>query len=246
MDRTSILNKQVKKTLTFKVVMILSAYFSLLSMQSLAIQSTVEAINASYSETQESPWKLWRTNDAFKVSYRINNITNLVEIKAQARFDSTLSGFLYFIEDLNLTPDWLDNASSAELIEEVSHNEHIFNIKFKSIWPFLSREMVVHSTYWQNEDLSIDILVEDAKNISKTQNVVRMQVLSAHWKIEPIQPKQIDITYQFMIDPKGNVPQWLAKPMTLRGIWSSLQNMKEQLPKSRYQQDTKANINEHH
>ena len=244
MDRTSILNKQVKKTLTFRIVMMLSACFSLLSIQSLAAQSTVGVINAGYSENQETPWKLWKKNDSFNVSYRINSEANLIEVKAQARFNSTLAGFLYFIEDLSLTPQWLDNAKSSELIEEVSTNEHIFNIQFNGIWPFSAREMVVHSRYWQNEDLSIDILVEDAKEISKNQNLVRMQVLSAHWKIKPIVPKQIDITYQFMIDPKGNIPQWLAKPIILRGIWSSLQNMKAQLPKSKYQQDTKANIKE--
>ena len=244
MDRTSILNKQVKKTLTLKIVMILGACFSLLSMQSLATKNTVKLFNASYNEIQDLPWKLWRTNNNFNVSYRINSVTNLVEIKAQARFNSTLAGFLYFIEDLSLTPQWLDNVKSAQLIEEVSNNEHIFNIQFNSIWPFSAREMVVHSRYWQNKDLSIDILVEDAKEISKNQHVVRMQVLGAHWKIVPIEPNKIDITYQFMIDPKGNVPQWLAKPMTLRGIWSSLQNMNAQLPKSKYQQVTKANIKE--
>ena len=244
MDRTSILNKQVKKTLTFKIVMMLSTCFSLLSMQSLAAQSTVEVINESYSENQETPWKLWKKNASFSVSYRINSEANLIEVKAQARFNSTLAGFLYFIEDLSLTPQWLDNAKSAQLIEEVSNNEHIFNIQFNSIWPFSAREMVVHSRYWQNKDLSIDILVEDAKEISKNQHVVRMQVLGAHWKIVPIEPNKIDITYQFMIDPKGNVPQWLAKPMTLRGIWSSLQNMNAKLPKSKYQQVTKANIKE--
>lgn len=97
--------------------MILGACFSLLSMQSLATKNTVNVINASYSEDQAHPWKLWRTNNNFNVSYRINSTTNLVEIKAEARFNSTLAGFLYFIEDLSLTPQWLDNARSAQLIE---------------------------------------------------------------------------------------------------------------------------------
>jgi hypothetical protein len=66
---------------------------------------------------------------------------------------------------------------------------------------------VAYSRYWQNEDLSIEIAVKDASNaLEKTQDVIRMQLLSAHWTIVPMAVDRIVITYQFMVDPKGNLP----------------------------------------
>jgi len=199
----------------------------------------------STTKGQSTPWKIWRTNAYFTVSYRNNSVENLIEIKAQATLESSLAGFIYFIEDLTVTPRWLDNAESAEIINKIATNEYIFITRFKSLWPFSAREMVVHSRYWQNKDLSIDILLKDkGDSIAKTKNVVRMQILTGHWKIIPTKPDQIAITYQFKVDPKGNIPQWLAKPMTLNGIWTTLNNIRAQLPKSKYQHQANSNIQE--
>jgi hypothetical protein len=245
MHRTSILSKHVNKFITLKVQLIFSALLSFYSMATLAVQNTVLETNINRSSIQSTPWKLWQEDNFFNVSYRVDNSTNLIEIRAQAKFESTLAGFLYFIEDLPMTHNWLNNAESAKLISTISPSEHIFKTRFNAIWPFADREVIVHSRYWQNKDLSIDILVEDAGDtVAITEDVLRMQVISAFWQIKPIQPKQIDVTYQFMVDPKGNIPKWLLKPMTLKGIWNTLQNMKEQLPHSKHQQRTKENIQE--
>jgi hypothetical protein len=39
----------------------------------------------------------------------------LTEIKVTALVNSSLSGFLLFLEDVNNTPTWLTNASSSKL-----------------------------------------------------------------------------------------------------------------------------------
>lgn len=245
MDGTSILSKRVKKIITLKVLVIFSALLSLYSTSSLATQNTAKLVDKTTITVQETPWKTWRKDDYFKVSYRINNLDNLIEIKALAKFESSLAGFIYFIEDLAMTPRWLVNAKSAEIINQIAINECIFITRFERLWPFSAREMVVHSRYWQNEDLSVEIAVKDAgNNIAKNKNVIRMQVITAHWKIIPVKPNQIALTYQFKVDPKGNIPLWLAKPMTLNSIWTSLNNIKAQLPKSKYQHQTKADIQE--
>lgn len=231
------------------------------STASLAAISPSEVVN----KNKEKPWQVWRTDDDLSVSYRISGYNDLIEIKAEATLTSSLAGFIYFLEDLPQTPAWLDNAESAKIIKQISANENIFVIRFEGLWPISAREMVVHSRYWQNEDLSLEIKVTDAAdsaavdsaalnglviddffidNTIETQNAIRMQVLSAHWKIVPTKVNQIDITYQFTVDPKGNIPQWLTKPVTLNGIWTTLNNMREQLPKSAWQQQVNKNIQE--
>lgn len=188
---------------------------------------------------------MWRESLQLKVSYRTSNDKNLIEIKAQATLNSSLSGFIYFIEDLPKMPSWLDNTESAEILEQFSASENIFITRFHGLWPVSAREMIVHSRYWQNDDLSLEIAVTDANDfIPAHRKAVRMKVHSAHWKITPISAHQIDISYQFMVDPRGNIPQWLTKTMTLNGIWTTLSNLQEQLPKSHWQQKQKEHIQE--
>ncbi|WP_191321700.1 START domain-containing protein [Colwellia sp. C1TZA3] len=192
-----------------------------------------------------SSWKVWQQNSDLSVLYRASQYNDVIEIKAQAKVNSSLAGFIYFIEDFKLAPHWLDNVESAKCISQISSEENVFITRFKGLWPISAREIVAHSRYWQNEDLSVEIAVKDAGDtIEKNQNVIRMKVLSAHWTIVPLDNKRIAITYQFMVDPKGNVPLWLTKPITLNGIWTTLHNIQRQLPKSKWQQQVKSNIQE--
>tara|TARA_R110000787_G_scaffold285545_1_gene401543 strand:+ start:1683 stop:2396 length:714 start_codon:yes stop_codon:yes gene_type:complete len=235
------LSKQTKKTSAVTTLWLLTTLLSLYSVSSLAVKSTPQSMDKSKHEA----WQVWRQDAELKVSYRASQYDDLIEIKAQAQLASSLAGFIYFIEDLSLLPHWLDNAESAKVINQIALNENIFITRFKGLWPVSAREMVVYSHYWQNNDLSVEIAVKDASDsITATKNTVRMQVIKAHWQIVPTKVNQIKINYQFIVDPKGNIPQWLTKPMTLNGIWTTLNNIREQLPHSQWQQKSRIDIQE--
>ena len=273
MDKDAILSKRVKKIKTITVTLILSSIFGFYSAISISQASTSSIAQTGTSKTSlnsqinlptitdkkttnipsmsdpepwnPAPWKTWRTKDNIMVSYRASEYKDLLEIKAQAKIHSTLSGFIYFIEDLTQVDKWLDNVQSAEIIQQISATENIFITRFKGLWPVSAREMIVHSRFWQNNDLSIEIAVTDAGHMNKaTANAIRVHVHRAHWHVIPIKAGEIEITYQFVVDPKGNIPQWLVKSMTLRSMWRTLVNLKKQLPSSPWQQQRKANIQE--
>lgn len=235
------MNKQTKKTSAATTLWLLTILFGLFSLPSLAAEKNSQNTDKSKNE----PWQVWRQDAELKVSYRTSQYNDLLEIKAQAQVASSLAGFMYFLEDLALLPVWLDNAESAKIINQITANENIFITRFKGLWPVSAREMVVHSHYWQNDNLSVEIAVKDASDsIIATKNTIRMQVLKAHWLVVPTKTSQIEISYQFIVDPKGNIPQWLTKPMTLNGIWTTLNNIREQLPNSPGQQKSRADIQE--
>lgn len=259
MDKDAILSKLVKKINTMTAIFILSSIFGFYSTLSVAQPNTskislnsqialpktpdTKAIHTSIANSPQ--WKVWRTNDNSTVSYRASEYKGLLEIKAQATVHSTLSGFIYFIEDLTQVNQWLDNVKSSEIIQQISATENIFITQFKGVWPISAREMLIHSRYWQNDDLSIEIVITDASNISKaSNNTIRIQVHRAQWNLIPKKGGELEIIYQFVVDPKGKLPQWLVKSMTLRSIWLTLANLQKQLPLSKWQQHRKTHIKE--
>ena len=250
MDKASILSKRVKNFITRKVSFILALFLCLYSTLAVATQKPTQTPAEKSSQainTSIQPWHIWRENNELIVSYRTSGYKDLIEIKAQAKLTSSIAGFIYFIEDLAQLHHWLDNAESAKIISQIAINENTFVTRFKGLWPVAAREMVVHSRYWQNEDLSVEISVEDASDVViATEDAVRMQVLKAHWQIVPTTINQIAISYQFIVDPRGNIPQWITKPMTLNGIWTTLNNIREQLPNSKWQQKRRIDIKELH
>ncbi len=228
------------------LALLLCFYSTLTVATQKSIQIPVKE-STQATNTNIQPWQIWREDDELIVSYRASAYKELIEIKAQAKLTSSIAGFIYFIEDLTQVHQWLDNAESAKIISQTAINKNTFVTRFKGLWPVSAREMVVHSHYWQNEDLSVEISVEDASDVViATEDAVRMQVLKAHWHIVPTKVNQIEIRYQFIVDPKGNIPQWLTKPMTLNSIWTTLNNIRAQLPNSKWQQKTRVDIKELH
>ena len=193
----------------------------------------------------ESGWKAWRNEASLEVKYRKSNIRDLIEVKAQLITKSTLSGFLLFIADANKTPNWLTNAKHSRLIEQISDNENIFTTQFDAFWPANPRDIVIQSRYWQNPDLSIAIAISDAGNkIPKLKQTVRIKLISASWLIKPTSDKQLEISYTFIADGKGNIPQWLANKVTLNSTWKTIKNLQRQLPVSKWQQVTLPQVKE--
>ena len=181
-------------------------------------------------------WHLWRQTDALALYYQEVEGTPLIEIKVQATLNSSLAGFLLFLQDYPMIPNWLDRAESATLISQVSDTENLFITRFKSVWPVSKREMIIRSRYWQNADLSVELAVKDASHeVPIHGEIIRIKVIRSHWLLKPISNNRLQINHTILADPKGNLPIWLVNQVSLRSMWASLQAMQQQLPLSPWQ-----------
>lgn len=197
----------------------------------------------------ELPWKKWKQSKHLTVSSRVSTINKLTEIKVTALVNSSLSGFLLFIQDVNNTPTWLTNASSSKVVKQLSTTEHIFTVYFSGIWPVKSRHLQLHSQYWQNNDLSVEIQLKDDFSVDIAhKDAVRIKFYKGHWKLTPIltnqQQKQLIIEYTFIADNGGEMPKWFADQLALKSILKSMKQMSLQLPQSKWQLQTIPGITE--
>ncbi|TWX65955.1 hypothetical protein ESZ36_16775 [Colwellia demingiae] len=209
------------------------------------------------------PWKLWNKSSSQSVSYRPAKIDThtddkLIEIKATATVHSSISGFLLFLQDVNNTQNWLINAGESKIIKQYSAKENSFYIKLTQVWPLEPRILMLHSTYWQNDDLSVEINLTDAESalvndfmslaVSNLDDFLQIKTHSAHWKIIPKyseeEGSEILIEYIFIADGRGDTPKWLADHLALKSIWKSMRNIRRQLPKEKWQQQTVEGITE--
>jgi len=195
----------------------------------------------------EEPWTQWKKSKNLSVSSRVSTINKLTEIKTTAVVNSSLSGFLLFIEDVNNTPAWLTNAKSSKIVKQLSATDHIFIVNFSAIWPLKPRHLQLHSHYWQNNDLSIEIELKDDFSIEvKHPNAVRIKFYEGHWLLTPIinnkRQKQLIIEYTFIADNGGEMPKWFADQLALKSILKSMKKLSQQLPQSKWQQHTKPGI----
>jgi hypothetical protein len=199
------------------------------------------------SVTSELPWTQWKKSTNLSVSSRVSTIDKLTEIKTTAIVNSSLSGFLLFIEDVNNTSAWLTNATSSKIVKQLSATDHIFTVNFSAIWPLKPRHLQLHSHYWQNDDLSVEIKLKDDFSIDiEHSDAVRIKFYEGHWLLTPIinnkRQKQLIIEYRFIADNGGEMPKWFADQLALKSILKSMKQMSQQLPQSKWQQQTKPGI----
>ena len=199
------------------------------------------------SVTSELPWTQWKKSTNLSVSSRVSTIDKLTEIKTTAIVNSSLSGFLLFIEDVNNTSAWLTNATSSKIVKQLSATDHIFTVNFSAIWPLKPRHLQLHSHYWQNDDLSVEIKLKDDFSLDiEHSDAVRIKFYEGHWLLTPIinnkRQKQLIIEYRFIADNGGEMPKWFADQLALKSILKSMKKLSKQLPQSKWQQHTKPGI----
>jgi len=171
------------------------------------------------------------------IYFREFDKSKALEIRAELKTQSTLSGFLLFILDAENVSSWLDNANSTDVLQRISPSEIVFVTTFNRFGPIRARDMVIRSKFWQNSDLSVEIENTDEGNsIPVPADTIRMAIEAARWHITPQADQTIGIRYTFIADPKGKLPFWLRRSLALKGIWNTMQNIDEQLPRSKWQQ----------
>ncbi len=195
---------------------------------------------------QASDWILWKNSADIEIYYQTIPDTNLIRVKAKLEVESSLSGFLLFIQDIENLPSWLENAYKSKIIKQINVNENLFITYFYGLWPIEPRNTVMKTRIIQNDDLSIDIFSEDASDeVPQVPNSIRMKVLEAHWHLVAItDEKKIRIEYFIAVDPKGDIPTQLFKDVTLDAMFKTVFNIKQQLPYSRWQNFDLQNIRE--
>ena len=235
----------------------------LLFLAALIFYLAQQCVNAS-----EAPWKLWKKTSTQSVSYRAVTLEGiaeqqLIEIKATTTVHSSLAGFLLFLQDVSNTQNWLINARESKIIKQSSATEHSFYIKLAKIWPFKPRILILSSTYWQNDDLSVEINITDIGAmtadkasplaVNNIDDYLKVKIHNAHWKITPQRiagdatanrQTEIVIEYRFIADGRGDIPTWLADHLALKSIWKSMRNIRRQLPAEKWQQQEIEGITE--
>lgn len=251
------LRKHATDLPSIKVQALLPIFFIVVSLIAPSLaqaeQALVDIDKTASTEgnikTNDNPWRIWKSDSRQSVSFRQSKHGELVEIKATATLESTITGFLLFIQDTTNIPNWLDNVEYSIVLKQFSEQENLFLNKFKGLLMVSDRDMVVRSRYWQNQDNSVEIAVTDAsQEVELTKNAIRMKVLSAHWRITPIANEDnkplIEIEYVFTVDPMGSLPLWIHKKASLSGIWKTLNNLQQQLPSSIWQDKVLTAIDE--
>lgn len=142
------------------------------------------------------------------------------------------------IRDADRETEWMENCVDARTVRFLSAKDAIVYHRTGSPVPFISDRDVVLKTVTKVVPAERTIWVtfdhvEDPA-VPPKDGVVRMPVLSGHWRLRQLDAWSTELEYQVQADPGGALPAWLVNLVSRKLPFHTVRRMRSQVAKGGY------------
>ncbi|ELH9637916.1 MULTISPECIES: START domain-containing protein [Vibrio] len=199
-------------------------------------------ISAGTDASANENWQFESDKNGITI-YSREHSDGLVEIRARMFTPTSYGAFLTLLEDSDNIPNWIDNASHSQVLNQISATENIVYTQFKAPWPAKNRDMVTYSKYWVDElGFTIEIKSAPDSYLAEQNGYVRIRSVDATWELQKLTNDTTLVEYKAFADPGGLLPNWLINKLSKESAWATFSNLRKELPE--YQQYSHPQIDE--
>lgn len=203
------------------------------------IMATVLILANAFLTAQECDlsWNFVKEQEAIKVYTRLPADSEIKELKIEMEVESSLAAIVALIDDMDRYPEWVYNSTGIQLVERISDTELIYFNEIDFPWPLSDREVMVHSSYTQNEESKVITYTSKLCNddrISVKKGNIRLKDYSSHWILTPLENGKVAIEYQMSSNPEGYLPAWLVNLVIDTGIIDTMCKFRNLLKEEDY------------
>jgi ribosome-associated toxin RatA of RatAB toxin-antitoxin module len=188
-------------------------------------------------QQKKNNWQLKKLESGIAVYTRTATDSKFKELKSIFQIKASLSTIVSLLNDYESYPQWVYRCGQSSTIKKISEKEFIHYQTVTAPWPVDSRDFVVDVKLTQ--DPITKIIVQQATcvpaYIPKVAGYVRITEFRAVWTLIPLKNGMVEIEYQLLVNPGGNIPAWLVNLAVVDGPYETALNMKSWLLKEKYQ-----------
>ncbi|GEO12053.1 START domain-containing protein [Segetibacter aerophilus] len=186
----------------------------------------------------QKTWELVKTKDDIHIYKRSVEGSSLKELKVVSTFQSSLSGFVAFIQDVPAQTSYMYNCSLAKVLKEINEKELIFYQQLKAPWPFSDRDGIYHQVIEQNAATKVVTIRSNAMSdyLPKTKDFIRVPKMKCSWIIKPNVSGGVDAEYYFYGEPGGTLPTWLINMFIAEAPYKTQVKIHELIKQKKYQE----------
>lgn len=183
-------------------------------------------------------WKLQKHEQGISVYTRMAENSKFKELKSVTQYKASLSAVIAMINDRASYPNWVYRCGECKVIKKISATDLYQYQTVVAPWPVENRDFVVHYQLSQDPKTKvINIHSSCHPNFYPLQEKhVRIQEFRAQWIISPLPNGYVNVEYQLLVNPGGNIPAWLVNLAVVDGPFETALGMKEWIKKDIYQQ----------
>ena len=223
----------------------------LISKQINLISSFCIALMLFYAPTsiaiESEGWKLKIANpeDNIQIYYRTTEKGN-VEFRGETIVDSSLSGLVALMRDVESMKNWVYNVEKSKILEIINEFEAYSYVVNSFPFPFNPRDSVVR-TFMKQDETTLTVTIEGKSEptfIEEQDGLVRVDNIKSFWRFTPLEKGRSKVIFQGYGEPGGNIPANIAQSRIFRWLietqlWClpffTLKNIKDEIKDPKYQ-----------
>lgn len=129
--------------------------------------------------------------------------------------------------------EWVFQAKGGESMQQP---EPATYIAFRGIWPVSDRDVVLVNSIEQSaQSGAVTLRSQLLEGAEERRGYVRIPAFDNSFVFTPLADGMTRIEFETFVDPGGRVPAWLSNLISNRAPLVTLEGMKEQLQKERFQ-----------
>ena len=182
-------------------------------------------------------WQLKKNEKGITVYTRNAENSAFKELKAIVYLKTSLSSIVGLLYDFEKYPEWVYRCGKSGTLKTISEKEVIHYQTVLAPWPADNRDFVVNIKTEQNEVTKVVTMKSYSMStyISVVPDYVRIKNINASWVLTPQKDGTVEIVYQLLVDPAGNIPAWIVNMAIVDGPFETMSNIKERVLKEEYQ-----------
>lgn len=191
------------------------------------------------------PWHLRKFENGISIYTRDAEDSEFKELKSVFQMKTSLSSIISLLNDYESYPQWVYKCGKSSTLKKVSDREFIHYQTVTAPWPVDNRDFVVDVKLSQDASGVVHQKATCIPDyIPKVDGHVRITEFRALWTLTPLKDGTVNIEYQLLVNPGGNIPVWLVNLAVIDGPFETAVKMKEWLKKDKYQKASVSFIKE--
>ena len=185
-------------------------------------------------------WQLKKFENDISIYTRTPENSKYKELKAVYQIKSSLSSIIALLNDFESFPKWVYRCEKSMALKKDSDN-HI--IRYQTVvapWPVDNRDMILEVNSFQ--DKKTKIVYQKVNSIPDyiplVKGHVRVREFRALWTLIPLKNGFVEVNYELLVNPGGNIPAWLVNLALVDGPFDTSVKMREMLMNEKYQKTT--------
>ena len=189
------------------------------------------------ADEKETEWVLAKNKKGVKVYTRKVEGIDFKEFKGIITIKTSLASLVALARDVEASPEWVENCSKSKLLKRINSTETYTYSLSKAPWPVKDRDAIVHNVVSQEKRTLVVTIKQTGKPdyIKAEKNITRVKRIEGFWKFTPQKGGNVEVVYQVLSDPGGEIPAWLVNASLVSQPYETLLEMQKMVKREKYQ-----------